>query len=82
MIIQDNIFLEGLTHAIHVWYIHLQNVGKYTSPMDPLGYKSEMFSAVFGANWRRIRYGWLFSQISKFYVTNNRWVIYGKMNKW
>ena len=32
------------THRIHVWYIHLHfvdfyeiNVGKYTSPMDPMG---------------------------------------------
>ena len=27
------------THRIHVWYIylHLVNVGKYTSPMDPVG---------------------------------------------
>ena len=33
------------THTIHVWYIYLHlpqkstlHVGKYTSPMDPMGY--------------------------------------------
>ena len=32
------------SHRIHVWYIYLQlvefmvNVGKYTSPMDPMGF--------------------------------------------
>ena len=36
----------SLTHRIHVWYIYLHlvdfyafHVGKYTSPMDPMGYK-------------------------------------------
>ena len=35
---------EYLTNTIHVWYIHLHlvdfyvtNVGKYTSPMHPMG---------------------------------------------
>ena len=37
-----------ITHTIHVWYIYhylptfsmknQPNVGKYTSPMDPMGY--------------------------------------------
>ena len=37
--------LESNTHRIHVWYIYLRewlismvNVGKYTSPMDAIGY--------------------------------------------
>ena len=36
-----------ISHRIHVWYIYLHewlifmvNVGKYTSPMDPMGFKS------------------------------------------
>ena len=42
--------LEGLypiTHQIHVWYIYLHlshkvqpDVGKYTSSMDPMGYRN------------------------------------------
>ena len=43
------------THTIHVWYIYLHewlifmaNVGKYTSPMDCLGYTSKhLFEEVF-----------------------------------
>ena len=38
-----------LAHRIHVWYIYLHlvdfygfHVGKYTSPMDPMGWVSEM----------------------------------------
>ena len=37
--------LQSNTHRIHVWYIYLRewlismvNVGKYTSPMDAIGY--------------------------------------------
>ena len=41
-------FSQSHTHSIHVWYIYLHlvdflmvNVGKYTSPMDPIGQASK-----------------------------------------
>ena len=41
---------QGVSHRIHVWYIYLHfpikftiHVGEYTSPMDPMGYKSQLF---------------------------------------
>ena len=43
--------LDNLTHSIHAWYIYLHlplknqlNVGKYTSPMDPMGNNKELIT--------------------------------------
>ena len=48
-----------LSHRIHVWYITYMyhknqlNVGKYTSPMDPMGYKNLTTTDLFFCfDWR------------------------------
>ena len=50
--------LQTLSHRIHgtgiytnIWLIFLVNVGKYTSPMDPMGFEQETYD---GNIWKTL----------------------------